>query len=102
MLTAQLNSKAWQHYARPHNVTNSSISLSWFNNNDALGVDNGTHFTTGLELLLSLPPSNTSTTTRALKYLSDPSDPIFADSQGSLSRSYLTEISSWATARSQL
>lgn len=75
---------AWQHYARPHNVTNSSISLSWFNNNNALGVDNGTHLTTGLELLLSLPPSNTSTTTRALKYLSDPSDPIYADSQGSL------------------
>lgn len=75
---------AWQHHARPHNVTNSSISLTYFNNNNALGVDNGTHFTTGLELLLSLPPSNASSTTRALKYLSDPSDPIYADSQGSL------------------
>ena len=84
MLTTHLNPKAWQHHARPQKVTNSSISISFFNNNNALGVENGTRFTTGLELLLSLPPSNTSSTTRALKYLSDPSDAIYADSQGSL------------------
>ena len=77
-------SKSWQHYARPHRITNNSIRISLFNNNNAVSVDNGTHPTTGLELLLSLPPSNISSTTRALRYLSDPSEPIYAASQGSL------------------
>ncbi|KAL8784408.1 MAG: hypothetical protein Q9195_009053 [Heterodermia aff. obscurata] len=77
---------SWQHHARARTITSNSIAISWFNNNNAFGVDNGTKFTTGLELLLPLPPSNTSSTTvRALRYLSDPSNPIYAASQGSFS-----------------
>ncbi|KAI9710253.1 MAG: hypothetical protein M1820_002746 [Bogoriella megaspora] len=76
----------WQHFARPHNVTNSSIAISWFNNNNQ-AVDNGTNPSNGLELVLPLPASNVSsrrlqTTVR----LDDPEQHIFADSQGSYER----------------
>lgn len=66
---------------RPHHVSESSISLSYFNNYNS-AVSNGTHPSDGLELKLSLPPDK-SQSPEVLKYLSDPSDPIYADSQGS-------------------
>lgn len=45
-------------------------------------MDNGTNQTTGLELLLPLPPSK-QVSPIVLKSLTDPTEPIFADSQGS-------------------
>ena len=73
--------KAWQHFARPHNITNDSITISYFNNFNA-GVGNVTHPSTLLELQLSLPPNNSSTPT-VLRDLSDASDPLVSVSQGS-------------------
>ena len=73
--------KSWQHFARPHNITNSSISISWFNNFNS-EVDNGTHPSNLLELKLPLPP-NKYTPPIALQYQSYAKDPIYADSQGS-------------------
>ncbi|KAL8936650.1 MAG: hypothetical protein Q9216_004819 [Gyalolechia sp. 2 TL-2023] len=71
----------WQHHPRAHNVTNSSISLSYFNN-FAFQLDNGTRPSNGLELQLSLPP-NKSQSPELLRIASDPAQPIYADSQGS-------------------
>ncbi|KAL8837778.1 MAG: hypothetical protein Q9170_002396 [Blastenia crenularia] len=71
----------WQHYAMARNVTNSSFSVSYFNNANA-APDNGSHPSSGLELQLQLPP-NKSTSPRLLQRLVDPSEMIYADSQGS-------------------
>ncbi|KAL9004623.1 MAG: hypothetical protein Q9188_002565 [Gyalolechia gomerana] len=71
----------WQHHARVHNVTNSSIDISYFNN-FAFALDNGSRPSSGLELQLSLPP-NKLQPPRLLRFASDPEEPIYADSQGS-------------------
>ncbi len=73
--------KSWQNFARPQSVTNTSMTISWFNNFNS-AVDNGTHPSNLLELKLTLPP-NKSTPPVALEYASPASDPIYADSQGS-------------------
>lgn len=46
-------------------------------------MDNGSHQSNGLELKLSLPPSK-STPPLPLEHLSDPTEPLYAGSQGSL------------------
>lgn len=74
--------QSWQHFARPHNITETSIVLSYFNNVNALGIDNGTHSSNGLALRLTIPP-NKSSPPVLIEYLSDPNDPIYSDSQGS-------------------
>ncbi|CAF9924088.1 hypothetical protein IMSHALPRED_006095 [Imshaugia aleurites] len=66
----------------PHSTSKSSISISYFNNYNSFGVANGTNPTNGLELKLSLPP-NKANPPVVLEQLSDPADPIHADSQGS-------------------
>lgn len=71
----------WQHYARLHNVTEDYFSISYFNN-FASAPDNGSRPSNGLELQLSLPPSK-SNSPRIIRYLSDPLEVIYADSQGS-------------------
>ncbi|KAK4691067.1 hypothetical protein P7C71_g5856, partial [Lecanoromycetidae sp. Uapishka_2] len=72
---------SWQHYARPHHITNTSIRISYFNNfNQAL--DNGTNPSNGLELQLTLPPNKASPPV-VLEQLLDTSDLLYADSQGS-------------------
>ncbi|KAF2234535.1 hypothetical protein EV356DRAFT_446480 [Viridothelium virens] len=73
----------WQHHSRPHNVSNSSVSISWFNNNNQ-AFDNGTNPTVGLELLLPLPPSNlSSASVQTIRHLVDAKDNLYVDSQGS-------------------
>ena len=62
-------------------MTKSSITISLFNNYNS-AVDNGTNPTSGLELKLNLPPSK-SNSPEVLFDLSDPTDPIYDDSQGS-------------------
>ena len=74
--------QSWQHFARPHNTTDSSIIISYFNNFNALGIDNGTQPSNGLVLELTTPP-NKSTPPVLIDLISDPEDPIYADSQGS-------------------
>ncbi|KAL8947805.1 MAG: hypothetical protein Q9222_005953 [Ikaeria aurantiellina] len=69
------------HHAIAHNVTNSSISITYFNN-FASQVDNGTRPSTGLELQLCLPPSKSQSPV-LLQSLSDPAQPIYDESQGS-------------------
>lgn len=75
--------KSWQHYARLHKFTKKSISISIFNNFNSQ-IDNGTNPTNGLEIQLAIPPDK-SKPPLVLKHLSDPTDPIYADSQGSSS-----------------
>ncbi|KAI9687335.1 MAG: hypothetical protein M1822_002378 [Bathelium mastoideum] len=73
----------WQHFARPHNITNSSIAISWFDNNNQ-ALDNGTNPSIGLELLLSIQSLNSSGQgLQLVKRLVDSTDNIYADSQGS-------------------
>ena len=57
------------------------MTLTMFNNYNS-AVDNGTNQTTGLSLLLPLPPSKANSPT-VLFDIADPKQPIFADSQGS-------------------
>ena len=65
-------------------ITENHITISNFNNYNALGVDNGTHPSDGLVLQLALPP-NKSDPPVLLDYLSDPNDHIYSGSQGSTS-----------------
>ena len=59
------------------------MMISYFNNNNQ-ALDNGTNPTVGLELLLPLPPSNSSGRgIQTIEHLVDPTDNIYADSQGS-------------------
>ena len=74
--------QSWQHHARPFLITPDSITLTYFNNRAAYHVINGTQPSNGLKLFLPLPPSR-SAAPIALAYLSDPSQPISAGSQGS-------------------
>ena len=63
-------------------ITENHIAISYFNNYNALGIDNGTHPSDGLVLQLALPP-NKSDPPVTLDYLSDPNDHIYSGSQGS-------------------
>ncbi|KAL9595588.1 MAG: hypothetical protein Q9219_006352 [cf. Caloplaca sp. 3 TL-2023] len=72
---------SWQHQPLPINSSDSSLTISLFNNYNS-AVDNGTHPTTGLELQLPLP-ANKSHSPILVKRLDDPDHPVYADSQGS-------------------
>ena len=76
-----MSEQKWQHDARPHHVSKSSINISYFNNDNSAS-DNGSHPSTGLVLELSLPP-NKSRPPKLLRYLSDPAQVVYAESQGS-------------------
>lgn len=82
-IAAHISLQRWQHDSRPHNITASSIILSWFNNYNTMS-DNGTNATNGLALHLTLPP-DPSTPPTVIEHLEIASEPIFADSQGSYS-----------------
>ena len=69
---------SWQHDPRIANVTNSSLTITYFNNDNS-EVQNGTNSTTGLALSLDLEKRSVT----LLRKLIAPSEPIFADSQGS-------------------
>lgn len=69
---------SWQHDPRIANVTNSSLTITYFNNDNS-EAQNGTNSTTGLALSLDLK----SRSVTLLRKLTVPSQPIFADSQGS-------------------
>lgn len=71
----------WQHHAVAHGITNSSISISYFNN-FASAPDNGSRPSHGLELQLSLPPDKLRSP-QVVQYVSDPTEPIYDKSQGS-------------------
>ncbi|KAI4215954.1 MAG: hypothetical protein LQ351_001450 [Letrouitia transgressa] len=72
----------WQHHAVAHDITKSSISISYFNN-FASAPDNGSRPSHGLELQLSLPPDK-SKSPQVVQYLSDLTEPIYDESQGSM------------------
>ncbi|KAJ5220224.1 hypothetical protein N7468_009428 [Penicillium chermesinum] len=67
----------WQHHARGYNLTDSSVEIHWFNNNNT-NWDNTTT-TSGLKLSLDLKEK----TATLLEVFEDPTDPIYTDSQGS-------------------
>lgn len=69
---------SWQHDPRIANATESSLELTYFNNDNSEAL-NGTNSTTGLSLHVDLP-SRTVTLNRKLI---NPAELIFADSQGS-------------------
>ncbi|CAK3926288.1 Hypothetical predicted protein [Lecanosticta acicola] len=71
----------WQHYARAHNVTQTSLDLSMFDNHNQV-LDNGTMPTRMLVYHLDLPPSEGSSPllTRRIEV---PTHELYADSQGS-------------------
>ena len=73
--------QSWQHFPRPHNITETSIIISYFNNFN-MALDNGTHPSIGLALQLTTPP-NKSNPPVVVDYLFDSKDPVYADSQGS-------------------
>ncbi|KAJ8605757.1 hypothetical protein MRB53_041314 [Persea americana] len=72
----------WQHFARPHNITNSSLVISWFNNNNN---GQGEPIPTDL-LVYSLPlrpkPNSTESQATLISNFHTP-DNLYADSQGS-------------------
>ena len=74
--------QSWQHHARVRNLTDSSITISMFNDHNS-ETDNGTHPSSGLELTLALPPSQVSATTTVAEYLTVAREEVYADSQGS-------------------
>ena len=69
---------SWQHDPRIANATESSLDLTYFNNDNS-EAQNGTNSTTGLALHVDLP--NRSVTLN--RKLINPAELIFADSQGS-------------------
>jgi hypothetical protein len=75
----------WQHFARAHNVTASSLDLALFDNHNQI-LDNGTTPTRGLVLHLELPPSK-SYTPQVLRNIEVESQELYADSQGSYAAS---------------
>lgn len=77
----------WQHFARPHNVTETSMDLSLFDNHNQL-LDNGTAPSSGQVWHLEFP-ANTSYTPQLVRELETPSQELYADSQGS----YAPELS---------
>lgn len=70
----------WQHYARAHNVTDTSLDLSLFDNHNSL-VDNGTAPSHGYVYHLELPPSK-SYTPEVTRRIETPAEEIYAASQG--------------------
>ncbi|MCJ1440398.1 MAG: hypothetical protein MMC23_000881 [Stictis urceolatum] len=72
---------SWQHHVRPHNVSDTGLTLTMFNNHNA-APDNGTHPTNGLAFRLPLPPG--SGPVKLLQKLVDPAggEVLYADSQG--------------------
>lgn len=81
LLTFYICLQSWQHFPRPHNINETSIIISYFNNFN-MALDNGTHPSIGLALQLTTPP-NRSNPPVVVDFLFDPKDPIYADSQGS-------------------
>ncbi|KAL8764462.1 MAG: hypothetical protein Q9194_007065, partial [Teloschistes cf. exilis] len=73
---------AWQHHARPRHMSNTSLTLSLFNNANNYPYNLTSISSTGLELNLTLPP-NSSHSPALLERLHDPANPIYAGSQGS-------------------
>ncbi|PQE21492.1 Arylsulfotransferase ASST protein [Rutstroemia sp. NJR-2017a BBW] len=67
----------WQHHARYQNLTESGVTLHYFNNRNS-NFSNGTNESNGLELNLNLLDY----TVTVEKKLTDPSDPIYTESQG--------------------
>ncbi|TVY62297.1 hypothetical protein LSUE1_G008978, partial [Lachnellula suecica] len=72
---------AWQHDARILLETPNSVILTYFNNANSQPPFNGTNASTGLIFYLDL----TAKTATLLQSLSDPDEPLFVDTQGSLS-----------------
>lgn len=71
----------WEHFARVHNVTGTSLDVSLFDNHNQ-ALDNGTAASRGLVYHLELPPSK-SYSPKLLRRIETPSDELYADSQGS-------------------
>ena len=71
----------WQHFVRAHNVTESSLDLSLFDNH-ASAIDNGTAPSRGLVYHLELPPSK-AVSPELLRLINNPSQELYAESQGS-------------------
>lgn len=74
----------WQHDARAHNITDTSITISWFNNYNA-PLYNGTRSSTLLALHFDLPPDRVKTP-RVVQTVHYPNDSIYSTSQGSYTR----------------
>ena len=81
MLLLIVKLQRWQHYAIPHNVTESSVTVSYFDNH-ASAADNGTRPSSGLVLELKLPPSK-DVSPRVVHSLTDATNSLYALSQGS-------------------
>ena len=77
----------WQHHARAHNVTESSLDLSLFDNHNQL-LENGTAPSNALVYHLEFP-ANTSYFPQLRRRIETPSEELYADSQGS----YIPELS---------
>lgn len=77
----------WQHYARAHNVTQTSLDLSLFDNHASI-VDNGTAPSCGYVYHLELLPSK-SYTPKVTRRIETPAEAIYASSQGS----YVADLS---------
>lgn len=77
----------WQHFARVHNVTDTSIDLGLFDNHNQI-LNNGTAASRGLVYHLELPASK-SYIPELRRKIETPSQELYADSQGS----YATELS---------
>ncbi|KAF2716516.1 hypothetical protein K431DRAFT_289338, partial [Polychaeton citri CBS 116435] len=71
----------WQHHARAHNVSEQGMAISLFNNKVA-GEENKHTQTEGLMFYLPLP-ANPAHPPTLLRRLTDPSEPLFAGTQGS-------------------
>lgn len=69
---------SWQHFPRVVNSTATTLTIDYFNNDNAGGF-NGTNSTTGFELLVNLDTKHITRT----KLFTNPAQPLFADSQGS-------------------
>ncbi|KAL9086148.1 MAG: hypothetical protein Q9159_004328 [Coniocarpon cinnabarinum] len=72
---------AWQHHVRPRASTNTSLTITLFNNFNS-EVSNGSSPSTGLELLLPLPPNSSVPVVHEDLFVADA--PVFAETQGSL------------------
>ncbi|KAL9053258.1 MAG: hypothetical protein Q9162_004866 [Coniocarpon cinnabarinum] len=71
----------WQHFARAHNVTESSMALSLFNNDNSEN-QNQTLLTTGLVFDLTMGAA-LSVAPSLLRHIETPSSPLSVKSQGS-------------------
>lgn len=73
---------AWQHHARAHNVTETSMMISWFNNHFYRNSNPTAPPTSGLVMELSLPPDKT-TPPRLVRNFVLPDEHLHSGSQGS-------------------